>query len=151
MNRIREGESDKYVLAISQPELSKMLKIAASGKEAEMEARFGSKWAHWIRTDLSGARIPTFADAKEIYNILGLEIPFNGSPGDWLPSCSCNLDPILGIVLDPFFGAGTVGAVAKRLGRKYIGIELNPDYIEIAQTRIAAIPARLDRWAEAGT
>lgn len=41
-----------------------------------------------------------------------------------------------GIVLDPFFGSGTTGAVAKRLGRQYIGIDLNPSYCEAARERI---------------
>jgi len=68
----------------------------------------------------------------------------------WLPSCSCSCDPIPGVVLDPFFGAGTTGLVAKKLGRRFIGIELNEAYIGMAQKRIAAVPARLDRWAEAG-
>jgi DNA modification methylase len=149
MNRYREGESDKYVLAIPQSELADMLKKAAMGKEAETEARFGSKWAHWIRTDSSGARVPTFADAKEIYELLGVEIPFDGEPGDWLPSCSCSCDPVPAVVLDPFFGAGTTGLVAKKLGRRFIGIELNEAYIGMAQKRVAAVPARLDRWAEA--
>ena len=39
------------------------------------------------------------------------------------------------IVLDPFFGSGTTGFVAQRLYRKWIGIELNPDYIKIANKR----------------
>ena len=39
-------------------------------------------------------------------------------------------------VLDPFFGSGTTGVVAKRLGREYIGIEINPKYCEKAQKRI---------------
>ena len=39
------------------------------------------------------------------------------------------------IVLDPFFGSGTTGWVAQRLGRKWIGIELNPEYIKIAERR----------------
>jgi len=41
-----------------------------------------------------------------------------------------------GTVLDPFFGAGTVGVVAKKCNRKYIGIELNPKYAKMAQDRI---------------
>src|SRR3954468_2344979 len=40
------------------------------------------------------------------------------------------------VVLDPFFGTGTTGAVAKRLGRRWIGIEREPDYIAVAQGRI---------------
>ena len=44
-----------------------------------------------------------------------------------------------GIVLDPFFGSGTTGAVAKRLGRRFIGIDLNPDYCRMAQNSIDAV------------
>jgi DNA modification methylase len=43
-----------------------------------------------------------------------------------------------GIVLDPFMGSGTVGMVANKHGRDYIGVELNPDYIELAKARIAS-------------
>ncbi len=43
-----------------------------------------------------------------------------------------------GVVLDPFFGAGTTGVVAKRLGRTYVGIELNSSYLKIAGRRIAS-------------
>ena len=68
----------------------------------------------------------------------------------WLPSCQCSCDPIPGTILDPFFGAGTTGLVAKKLGRCFIGIELNGAYIGMAQKRIAAVPTRLDRWAEVG-
>jgi DNA modification methylase len=39
------------------------------------------------------------------------------------------------IVLDPFFGSGTTGYVAQKLNRKWIGIELNKEYIEIAKSR----------------
>jgi len=42
------------------------------------------------------------------------------------------------VVLDPFFGTGTTGAVAKRLGRRFIGIERDPAYVTVARRRIAA-------------
>ncbi|MDX2259863.1 MAG: site-specific DNA-methyltransferase [Hyphomicrobiaceae bacterium] len=44
------------------------------------------------------------------------------------------------LVLDPFFGTGTTGAVARRLGRRYIGIERDRDYVAAARQRIAATP-----------
>lgn len=44
--------------------------------------------------------------------------------------------PVGGIVLDPFFGAGTTGLVARRLGRGFVGIELNPDNCRMAKRRI---------------
>ncbi|HZB93586.1 MAG TPA: DNA methyltransferase [Stellaceae bacterium] len=43
------------------------------------------------------------------------------------------------LVLDPFFGTGTTGAVAKRLGRRFIGIERDADYAALARTRIAEV------------
>lgn len=47
--------------------------------------------------------------------------------------------PPNGIVLDPFFGAGTTGVVAKKLGRNFLGIELNPEYVKIAENRLSTI------------
>lgn len=41
-----------------------------------------------------------------------------------------------GIVLDPFIGAGTTALVARKLNRNYVGFELNPDYVNLAQRRI---------------
>ena len=49
-------------------------------------------------------------------------------------------------VLDPFFGSGTTGAVAKRLGRSYIGIDLNPHYLEKAEMRIAEVKPEKTVW-----
>jgi DNA modification methylase len=44
--------------------------------------------------------------------------------------------PENGIVLDPFMGSGTTGLVARKLNRNFIGIELNPEYVELARKRI---------------
>ena len=38
--------------------------------------------------------------------------------------------------MDTFFGSGTTGIVAKRLDRDYVGIELNPEYVKIAEQRL---------------
>jgi DNA modification methylase len=46
--------------------------------------------------------------------------------------------PAGGLVLDPFTGSGTTGVVAMQEGRRFVGIELNPDYAEMARQRIAA-------------
>lgn len=46
-------------------------------------------------------------------------------------------------ILDPFFGSGTVGVVSLETGRKCLGIELKPDYIELAQTRLDNVQAQI--------
>ncbi|MDQ1249483.1 MAG: hypothetical protein QG597_3858 [Actinomycetota bacterium] len=54
------------------------------------------------------------------------------------PRCGCGeaAQPRPGVVLDPFFGSGTVGVVAQELGRDWLGVELNPAYIALAQERL---------------
>lgn len=47
------------------------------------------------------------------------------------------------VVLDPFNGSGTTGFIACQLGRKYIGVDLNPDYIEITKRRLAKVQREL--------
>ncbi len=47
------------------------------------------------------------------------------------------------VVLDPFYGAGTVGTVAGELGRRCVGIELNSEYIKIARKRASAVQRAL--------
>jgi hypothetical protein len=55
----------------------------------------------------------------------------------WNPTCSCpEHEPVPCTVLDPFMGSGTTGAVAIREGRSFIGIELNPSYVDMALARI---------------
>ncbi|MFA5168830.1 MAG: site-specific DNA-methyltransferase [Candidatus Omnitrophota bacterium] len=48
-----------------------------------------------------------------------------------------------GLVLDPFIGSGTTAAVARDFDMDFIGIELNPEYVKIAEKRIAALPQTL--------
>ena len=51
-------------------------------------------------------------------------------------ACSCASDWRPGVVLDPFMGAGTVALVAEELERDWLGIELNPVYVELAKQRL---------------
>ena len=44
--------------------------------------------------------------------------------------------PENGIVLDPFFGSGTTGVYARKANRNFVGIELNPEYVKIAENRL---------------
>ena len=80
----------------------------------------------------------------------------------WQPTCSCagdpeqiawdvkmgllEYEPIAAIVLDPFMGSGTTALVALEHRRHYFGIELNPDYISMANRRIKLIQPRMQLW-----
>jgi len=57
----------------------------------------------------------------------------------WQPGCDCDERRVPATVLDPFAGSGTTLAVARRLGRRAIGIELNSSYVDLARDRIRAI------------
>lgn len=52
------------------------------------------------------------------------------------PACDCGTKSEPAIVLDPFFGAGTTAVAAERVGRNWLGIELNPDFADLARRRI---------------
>lgn len=64
------------------------------------------------------------------------EAHFATYPDTLIKPCVLAGCPEGGIVLDPFMGAGTTGMVARKHGRNYIGIELNAEYIDIANKRI---------------
>jgi site-specific DNA-methyltransferase (cytosine-N4-specific) len=71
-----------------------------------------------------GAHFATFPPALVEPCILA-----GSAPDDW--------------VLDPFFGSGTVGVVCDRFNRKYVGIEANPEYVQLALDRLATIQRSL--------
>ena len=54
-------------------------------------------------------------------------------------TCNCNVGFHSGIVLDPFSGIGTVGFVARKMGINFLGFEICPEYVEIANKRIPTV------------
>ena len=67
--------------------------------------------------------------------------PFSGAhfatfPPDLIRPCILASSNPGDFVLDPFFGSGTVGVVCQEVGRQYVGIELNPDYVALATHRL---------------
>lgn len=85
----------------------------------------------WLFPICSGGERLKDADGKKVHPtqkpeaLLARVIMASTKPGD--------------VVLDPFFGSGTTGAVAKRLGRHFVGIEREQEYIDAALARIDAV------------
>ena len=71
------------------------------------------------------------------------EAHFATFPEDLIKPCILAGSRQGGIVLDPFFGSGTTGRVAESLNRKYLGIELNSEYIEISHRRLDNVQTEL--------
>lgn len=83
--------------------------------------------------------IPQLRNKRDVWQIN--TVPYRGGhfaayPPKLAETCLLAGCPPEGVVLDPFLGSGTTAAVARQLGRHYIGIELNPDYCKLAQKRI---------------
>lgn len=84
----------------------------------------------------------TLRQKRDVWNVNikpCAEAHFATFPDTLIAPCILAGCPIGGIVLDPFMGAGTTGMVAKRNNRNYIGIELNLEYIKIAEERIQRV------------
>ncbi len=71
--------------------------------------------------------------------------PFPGAhfatfPTALVEPCILAGSPMGGTVLDPFFGSGTTGLVARQLRRQWVGVELNPEYCDLALRRVQGLP-----------
>jgi DNA modification methylase len=118
------GEGTRPITRREQRAYAEQMKV--SQHRAEMATAAGDAFAHYIRTDRSGAR-PLPEHLLSSWLACGWLFP--------PPGCTCPTQPG-DVVLDPFAGSGTTGAVAVRLGRNFIGCELNPTYAELARKRI---------------
>ncbi len=101
------------------------MKSLNEGKQMRSDWEFPVCNGHERLRDAKGNAVhPTQKPEALLYRV----VASSSEPGD--------------VVLDPFFGSGTTGAVARRLRRHWIGIEQDPAYAEAAQERIAAVEVR---------
>lgn len=170
---IREENKDKYNGKRGTTKTRKKMQSAMREKsDAETMTRYSTQgrnkrsvWSQDERVDF----IKNVSDELECYGIDGevigtalLNSLINFAPDVWdvstksfrgahfavfppelirpciLAGCQKN-----GTVLDPFFGSGTTGEVAIEEGRNYIGIELNKEYIQIAESRLSQAKAKI--------
>jgi site-specific DNA-methyltransferase (adenine-specific) len=124
------------ILAASRDNLARYKTSGQPGHPAGKNP--GDVWAT-AASNYRGAHFATFPEALVRRPILAT-CPARvctrcGTPQP-APGCDCRAAAIPGVVLDPFFGSGTVGVVARRLGRDFLGIELNPEYVRLAEQRL---------------
>lgn len=84
-------------------------------------------------------KIPRDGQRSRLNGGVGSSVPWQPTVTPtlgWRATCSCDADTVPCLVLDPFSGAGTTGVVARRHRRRFVGIELNPDYVALSERRI---------------
>ena len=101
-----------------------------SMKALNDDLQMRSDWKHW--------ELP-LATGKQRIKLNGTKVHSTQKPEALLYRVIMASSNVRDVILDPFFGSGTTGAVAKKLGRNWIGIERDKKYIRVAQKRIDAI------------
>jgi hypothetical protein len=118
--------------------------ILAGTSEAGCCAECGAPWKRvtetseeyreWAKTQRfygEGGKGSAFREAKTN----SATAPVKGTTTGWRATCKHEAPSVPCVVLDPFVGSGTTGMVARQLGRKAIGIDLNPEYLAMAVER----------------
>jgi site-specific DNA-methyltransferase (adenine-specific) len=102
-----------------------------SMKALNDDLQMRSDWQHW--------EFPLATGKQRIKALNGTKAHSTQKPEALLYRIIMASSNVGGVILDPFFGSGTTGAVAKRLGRNWIGIERDRKYISVAQKRVDAV------------
>ena len=121
---ILAGTSEQGVCAECGAPWERLVEKSANGR---VRLRHGSGLGDHYKDDF-GIRQPTTTFQEGVVS----------TTTGWQPTCDHDTNPMPATVLDPFCGSGTTGVVALRHGRSFIGIELNPEYVELARKRIIA-------------
>jgi DNA modification methylase len=116
--------------------------------------------APWERVVDSIGIVRRMGPKTDLKIAMGLRTQFGGalthkSPivttTGWRPTCACAAPARPCLVLDPFAGTATVGAVAERLGRAWVAVDLKPEYLALARKRTAQRGLRFTDWRPAVT
>lgn len=129
---VREPQIHAHLVNENYGELSENNKFSSA--EGNRSAKFGTKWSPTKRQYNPNGR-----NLRNVWLLATEPFPqahFATFPSKLVEPCVKAGCPESGTVLDPFLGAGTTLLVASRLGRKGVGIELNPEYCQMARDRI---------------
>jgi len=147
----RPTKAHEYVFLMSKRErywydAAAIAETMNPASAARYEYGFGGKKNEHLKATVNQTAVVGNRDAtatrnrRTVWTIATQPYPeahFATFPEKLVEPCVLAGCPAGGTVLDPFTGSGTTGAVAYRLGRKFVGIELNPEYAALAEKRIA--------------
>jgi len=117
--------------------------ILAGTSERGVCGSCGAPWtrkvsARYVTSALHGPGSKVLRDGSPRRDVGRPRLDRIAATAGWTPSCRCPLvDPVPATVLDPFLGRGTTAIVAVRLGRNAVGIDLKPEYLDMARQGLA--------------
>ena len=123
--------------------LANLSETDKSRDESKVGSGFGKNISNWLGRDLvypnNVLHLATESSNKKHSAVFPIALPswfikLFTEPGD--------------VVLDPFIGSGTTAIAARSLGRRYVGIDVNADYVDLASERLTKTPIRLPGVAE---
>ena len=131
--------------AIAEPSIHAGETVKASNKDTAKNAAKGKFGATSVGFTQHDTLVGETRNRRSVWSITTK--PFKGAHFAVMPDALAEPCILAGsapgdLVLDPFTGSGTVAVVALRHGRRFIGTELNPEYVQIAQDRINAATAQ---------
>lgn len=124
-------------------------RVVCPSGHSRRHAGFNDRWDLMEKAE----QVAGGANARSVWTIATQPYAaahFATFPENLVKPCVLAGSPEDGTVLDPFMGSGTTGLVAMRYGRNFIGIELNPEYVELAKQRLAPVIAQQDLFTTAG-
>lgn len=144
-NKIR-GFKEKDQLPDNQhhgSDIDSNRKLSEQNMSRQNSGGFDKDTGEWLGVNIDG--LPA-RNKRSVWTINTQ--PFKGAhfavmPEKLVEPCIMAGSRLGDIILDPFCGSGTVGVVAQKNGRNFIGIELNPEYIKIAESRLKMTPVSL--------
>lgn len=135
------SKSNQYYfdhVAISEPAISagELRKFNTDKKAARSIGRIASGNEH---PDASAVEVKEDKNKRSVWTVTPKPFPeahFATFPEDLIVDCIKAGSKEGDLIMDPFMGAGTTALVARKLNRNYLGFELNPEYIKIAEKRL---------------
>ncbi|MEQ8666801.1 MAG: site-specific DNA-methyltransferase [Rhodospirillales bacterium] len=113
-----------------------------AAKDKDAKYRFNYEAMKAMNDDLqmrSDWTMPLCTGRERLKDAEGNKAHPTQKPEGLLHRCILSSTEVGDVVMDPFFGSGTTGAVAKRLRRRFVGIERDREYLEVARKRIVAV------------
>jgi DNA modification methylase len=142
--RDRCTKSHEYIFLLAKSAKyhfdGKAIQTETRGGEHDKRARIGRKtYPTALINGIRNSGYYPMANKRSVWSVCNhpeKEAHFACFPQMLIADCIKAGCPEGGIVLDPFMGSGTTAVVARKLNRNYVGFELNPDYVKIAETKL---------------